>query len=186
MEKEFFDVFPNLKVKDQLHEWLEMVTVSRVSCNPAKTRLWVYIHSERWIHKKNIMALEDQIERQCFSGLEIQVTVIERFHLSRQYSPANFLEVYRSSMEVELKNFNMLEYNLFKRAQIAFPSDEQMDLTLPDSVISREKSGILVEYLEKVFCERCGMNLKINLQFVERGRNGCDGSKGWQKGRSED
>ena len=42
-----------------------------------------------------------------------------------------------------------------------------MDLTLPDSVISREKSGILVEYLEKVFCERCGMNLKINLQFVE-------------------
>ena len=167
MEKEFFDVFPNLKVKDQLHEWLEMVTVSRVSCNPAKTRLWVYIHSERWIHKKNIMALEDQIERQCFSGLEIQVTVIERFHLSRQYSPANFLEVYRSSMEVELKNFNMLEYNLFKRAQIAFPSDEQMNLTLPDSVISREKSGILVEYLEKVFCERCGMNLKINLQFIE-------------------
>ena len=121
------------------------------SCNPAKTRLWVYIHSERWIHKKYIMALEDQIERQCFSGLEIQVTVIERFHLSRQYSPANFLEVYRSSMEVELKNFNMLEYNLFKRAQIAFPSDEQMNLTLPDSVISREKSGILVEYLEKFF-----------------------------------
>ena len=70
-------------------------------------------------------------------------------------------------MEVELKNFNMLEYNLFKRAQIAFPSDEQMNLTLPDSVISREKSGILVEYLEKVFCERCGMNLKINLQFIE-------------------
>ena len=24
-----------------------------------------------------------------------------------------------------------------------------------------------MEYLEKVFCERCGMNLKINLQFVE-------------------
>ena len=30
----------------------------------------VYIHSERWIHKKYIMALEDQIERQCLSGLE--------------------------------------------------------------------------------------------------------------------
>ena len=70
-------------------------------------------------------------------------------------------------MEMELKNYNMLEYNLFKRSQISFPSDEQMDLTLPDSVISREKSEILVEYLQKVFCERCGMNLKINLQFVE-------------------
>ncbi len=170
MEKEFFDVFPNLKVKNELQELLEMVSVSKVSCNPAKTRLWVYIDSERWIHKKYIMALEDQIERQCFSGLEIQVTVIERFHLSRQYSPANFLETYRSSMEVELRNFNMLEYNLFKRAQIAFPSDEQMNLTLPDSVISREKSGILMEYLEKVFCERCGMDLKMNLQFMETKR----------------
>ena len=40
-----------------------------------------------------------------------------------------------------------------------------MDLVLPDSVISREKSEILVEYLHKVFCERCGMNLKIQLQF---------------------
>ena len=99
MEKEFFDVFPNLKVKDQLQEWLEMVTVSRVACNPAKTRLWVYIHSERWIHKKYIIALENQIERQFFAGLEMQVTVIERFHLSKQYSPANFLDVYRSSME---------------------------------------------------------------------------------------
>ena len=167
MEKEFFDVFPNLKVKDQLQEWLEMVTVSRVACNPAKTRLWVYIHSERWIHKKYIIALENQIERQFFAGLEMQVTVIERFHLSKQYSPANFLDVYRSSMEIELKNYNMLEYNLFKRSQISFPSGEQMDLTLPDSVISREKSEILVEYLQKVFCERCGMNLKINLQFVE-------------------
>ena len=70
-------------------------------------------------------------------------------------------------MELELKNYNMLEYNLFKRAQITFPSDEEMDLVLPDSVISREKSEILVEYLHKVFCERCGMNLKINLDFQE-------------------
>ena len=42
-----------------------------------------------------------------------------------------------------------------------------MELKLPDSVISREKSEILVEYLQKVFCERCGMNLKIDLEFVE-------------------
>ena len=110
MEKEFFDVFPSLKLKDQLKEWLEMVTVSKVTCNHAKTRLWVYIQSERWIHKKFIFALEDQIERQCFPGIEMQVTVIERFHLSKQYSPANFLEVYRASMELELKNYNMLEY----------------------------------------------------------------------------
>ena len=41
MEKEFFDVFPNLKLKAELTEWLDMVQVTRVSCNAAKTRIWV-------------------------------------------------------------------------------------------------------------------------------------------------
>ncbi len=165
MEKDFFDVFPNLKIKDPLQELLDMVYVTKVSCNPDKTRLWVYISSERWIHKKYIFELQQQIQRQCFPGIQIQVTVIEKFHLSRQYTPDNFLEVYRSSMELELRNYNMLEYNLFKRAKITFSGTEEMNLVLPDSVISREKSEILVEYLHKVFCERCGMNLKIQLQF---------------------
>ena len=167
MEKDFFDVFPNLKINDQLHDLLDMVFVTRVSCNPDKTRLWVYISSERWIHKKYIFELEQQIERQCFPGISIQVKVIEKFRLSRQYTPDNFLEIYRSSMELELRNYNMLEYNLFKRAQITFTEDDRMDLVLPDSVIAREKSEILVEYLHKVFCERCGMDLKIDLKFAQ-------------------
>ncbi len=167
MEKEFFDVFPNVKVKTELSELLDMVQVTRVSCNPAKTRIWVYIKSDRWIHKKHIFALEDQIERQCFPGLNVGVTVIERFYLSKQYTPENFLDIYRSSMEAELRNYNMLEYNLFKRARISFPGEDVMTLVLPDSVIAREKSGTLVEYFQKVFCQRCGMDLRIDLQFVE-------------------
>ncbi len=99
------------------------------------------------------------------------VTLIERFYLSEQYTPENFMEVYRSSMELELKNYNMLEYNLFKRAQITFPEAETMQLQLPDSVIAREKSEILLEYFHKVFCERCGMNLKADIDFIETGES---------------
>ena len=48
MEKDFFDVFPSLKVKKELEELLDMVFVTRVSCNPSRTHIWVYIKSERW------------------------------------------------------------------------------------------------------------------------------------------
>ena len=167
MEKDFFDVFPNLKVKKELEELLEMVYVTRVSCNPSKTHIWVYIKSERWIHKKHIFALEDQIERQLFAGLGVTVTVIEKFRLSGQYTPQNFLDTYRSSMELELRNYNMLEYNMFKQAQISFPGEHDLHMILPDSVIAREKSDILIEYLQKVFFERCGMDLKVELEFTE-------------------
>ena len=167
MEKEFFDVFPNLKLKQELSELLEDVIVTKVTCNAAKTCVRVYLKSDRWIHKKHIFSLEEQIKRQCFSGIEVNVKVIEKFHLSRQYTPKNFLDTYRSSMELELRSYNMLEYNLFKQAQIIFPEEECLDMILPDSVIAREKSEILVEYLHKIFCERCGMNLKVSLDYVE-------------------
>ena len=167
MEKDFFDVFPHLKVKKELEELLDMVFVTKVSMNPGRTHLRVYIESSRWIHKKNIFALEDEIERQCFPGIPMTVTVVEKFHLSEQYTPENFLDSYRSSMELELRNYNMLEYNLFRRARIHFNGKDTMHMELPDTVISRQKSEILVEYFHKVFCERCGMDLKVELDFVE-------------------
>ena len=68
MEKDFFDVFPNLKIKDELHELLDMVMVTRVSCNPSKTRLWVYIRSERWIHKKYILSWSSRLNGSVFRG----------------------------------------------------------------------------------------------------------------------
>lgn len=34
MEKDFFDVFPHLKVKKELEELLDMVFVTKVSMNP--------------------------------------------------------------------------------------------------------------------------------------------------------
>ena len=86
MEKEFFDVFPNLKLKQELSELLEEVIVTKVACNSAKTCVRVYLKSDRWIHKKHIFSLEEQIQRQCFPGLEVSVKVIEKFHLSRQYT----------------------------------------------------------------------------------------------------
>ena len=79
MEKDFFDVFPHLKVKKELEELLDMVFVTKVSMNPGRTHLRVYIESSRWIHKKNIFALEDEIERQCFPGIPMTVTVVENF-----------------------------------------------------------------------------------------------------------
>ena len=167
MKKDFFDVFPHLKVKKELEELLDMVFVTKVSMNPGRTHLRVYIESSRWIHKKNIFTLEDEIERQCFPGIPMTVTVVEKFHLSEQYTPENFLESYRSSMELELRSYNMLEYNLFRRAKLTFTGKDAMRMELPDTVISRQKSEILIEYFHKVFCERCGMDLKVDLDFVE-------------------
>ncbi len=166
MEKNFLDVFPNLTVSEDLKDLLALVAVTKISCNRERTRMWVYISSQRWIHKKNIKALESQIEKQFFKGSDLKVTLIERFRLSAQYTPENFFEAYRDSMEEELLSYSELEYNLFHQSKVTFPSPGELKMEVPDTIVSRNRLHILDEYMHKVFCERCGMNLNIDISLV--------------------
>ena len=63
MEKDFFDVFPNLKVKKELEELLDMVFVTRVSCNPSKTHIWVTVGAAGAINIvfKAILDIDDNV-----------------------------------------------------------------------------------------------------------------------------
>lgn len=171
MNKSFFDVFPALKLKSELSGLMKLVTVNRVTSDKARTRMRVYITSERWIHKKYIRELEEQIKRQFFAGLQMDVKVIEKFALSVQYTPENFFETYRESMELELKNSGNVEFTLFHKAEFEFPAPHHLIMTLPSSFLAEQKKEDLTEYLEKVFCERCGMNLTVETVLVDKGES---------------
>ena len=110
MGKKFFEVFPKLFIEDELRELIEDAKVTRVTSNPEKTRLRVYLRSEQWIHKKHIYFLEEAIREQFFTGLQMEIKIIETFELSRQYTPEKFLDVYRDSIMLELKNYSCLLY----------------------------------------------------------------------------
>ncbi|POP34290.1 PolC-type DNA polymerase III [Lactonifactor longoviformis] len=167
MEKDFFEVFPNLKVEDKLQELLDGVQVTKVASNSAKDRLRVYLLSRQWIHKKYIYDLEEAISSQFFSGVSMEVKIIEKFSLSSQYTPENLYEVYRNSMLTELKEYSILVYNLLATAKVEFPEPERMVLQIPQSVLAATKEKELTEYLEKVFCERCGLSLKVEPLYLE-------------------
>lgn len=121
--------------------------------------------SHQWIHKKYIYQLERQIEEQLFSNVPLRVKIIERFYLSRQYTPENFLEVYRPSILLELKNHSVFLNHLFSTAEITFPETNKMHLVLVDSVVAKEREEELVHILEKIFCERCGFDLIVETEM---------------------
>ncbi len=168
MNREFQEVFPGVQVESGLEELLQGVEVQRVSLSKKKDLLRVYMRSPQWIHKRYIYRLEELLKQQLFADVPIQVKIIERFHLSAQYTPENLLEVYGSSIRMELKRYSVFLFNLFHTARISFPEPDVMRLELADSVIAREKEEELVRILEKIFCERCGLDLKIYPELVER------------------
>ena len=135
--------------------------------NHERDHLRVYLSSTRLIHKKDIRQLESAIAQQIFKGRMMQVKVIEKYHLSEQYTPEKLLDLYRDSILEELKDYSLMEYNLLRTAKMEFTSESHMLLTLENTIIAQTRSHEIVEFLEKVICERCGLDLAVELAYEE-------------------
>ena len=141
--------------------------VTKVGMNHERDHLRVYLSSTRLIHKKDIHQLESAIAQQIFKGRMMQVKVIEKYHLSEQYTPEKLLDLYRDSILEELKDYSLMEYNLLRTAKMEFTSESHMLLTLENTIIAQTRSHEIVEFLEKVICERCGLDLAVELAYEE-------------------
>ena len=101
----FFEVFPQLKLGEHLSGLFGQVVVPKVTMTSAKDLIRVYILSEKLIHKKYIIETEQAIKDQLFSDVSLQIKMIEKFNLSRQYTPEKLMPMYRDSILLELKNY---------------------------------------------------------------------------------
>ena len=97
----------------------------------------------------------------------MQVKVIEKYLLSEQYTPEKLMDMYKDSMLEELKNYSLMEYNLLRTAKMEFSGESHMTLTLENTIIAQTRSHKLVEFLEKIVCERCGLNLSVELAYEQ-------------------
>ncbi len=165
MAKKFFDVFPVLKVNEEMGRLLADMEVERVVSNKQRTRLRVYISGSRLIHKKNIFQLEDSIRQQLFPRQKLTVKIMERYQLSAQYTPETLLDIYDDSIREELKAYSLLIYNLFRLSKMEFDSVTHLKLHMEDSLVAQNRSDELVEILYKIIRDRCGLEVVIDPVF---------------------
>lgn len=161
----FKDAFPGLKTSTRLEKLLDTVTVDRVTVNEVRRTLHVYIISGSWIGKQYIYELEKAIKEQFLTETELSVTVIERFRLSASYKPDNFFDVYRTSMQIELKKISPLFYQMFNHTTFKFPSDVEIEVVLPDTIVARQRHEEFLHYLDKVFHDRAGFDTRISFSI---------------------
>lgn len=165
--KAFHDVFPTLELNESVNKLFDNVEVTRVTNNRSHSAVRIYILSTRLIEKQTIYYVQNEIENQIFDKMSVKVNIVEKFSLSGQYTPDRLFKLYRESILLELKNYSIIEYNMFNKAEVTFPEENVMMLHVPDSVINRTKDDELVRVIDKIFYERCGIAVDVRISFKE-------------------
>ena len=150
-----------------MQDLFEQVMVERVSATKRKDFLRIYISSDRLIQKADVFLVEQEMRKQFFPGAQMVIRIYEKFRLSSQYTPEKLMDIYRESILLELRDYSPIEYNLFKNADITYPADGKVMLTLEDTVLGKEKAEELVRILDKIYNERCGFSVEILTDYKE-------------------
>ena len=167
MNKAFFDVFPALKLNQALQDLMSETEVEKITSAKSRDILRIYLFSTRLIQKADIFAVEKEIVRQLFPQAGLKVKIYEHFALSSQYNAENLLGVYRDSILLELQEYDHITYNAFKKADIDYPDDRTVSVTLEDTVLVRAKADELMRILEKILVERCGLEVALQADYKE-------------------
>lgn len=167
MGKNFKEVFPTLKLNNELAVLFEDAEVIKISNTSRHDRLRIYLKAPHLIEKKDIYALEREILRQLFPKDAIRVTIQESFELSGLYNARTLTDAYRESILEEFKHYDQFAYLILYHADYEFPDDEVLRLVLDDTIVSREHSEEIVRIFEKIFNERCGIKASVYVEYKE-------------------
>ena len=171
MGKQFFEVFPKLKLDQKNQDLFEQTEIEKVTTTKSRELIRVTFLSRHLIQKENVLKVENEIKKQFFQDYTVRVKLYERFQLSGQYTPEKLMELYRDSILLELKNYSPVEYNIFKGADISYPDEREIHLTIDDTVPARSRKDELIRILQKILNERCGFAVHITAAYKEK-KNG--------------
>ncbi len=164
--KKFFDVFQNLKLKDDIKALFEDVTVIKITTNRDHTKMRVYIESSRLIEKSAIYDVKKAIEQSLMTGKHMEVQIIEKYNLSSQYTREYLLEEYKESLSLE---FNEISHSFgvtFKKAPMHFNGDV-LEISFIKNIVSESQVSEMKERLMSIFAERFGMPIEVEVFLKE-------------------
>lgn len=127
----------------------------------------VYIVSKKLIAKDQLFHIAKQIQRQVFGTRKTQVYLFEKFQLSEQYTPEKLWDLYEDSVLTELEAYSPYKRSIMKNAKVEFPDEHNLRVTVSDQVYDKEAVDDILRILDRVFNERCGFQVKVDVNYVD-------------------
>ena len=159
--KRFFQIFNTLVVSEDQRTLFEEVIGKKVSINKERTLLKVYITSDHLIDKKDIIKMERTISKQLFKN-EVRVLIIETFNLSSQFNAQTLYDVYRESLEEDMRIHHPILYAVYKKGRVKVKPEGEVLIELENNPVARENAAGIANYFRMIFTDRCGLEVSIS------------------------
>ncbi|MCR5655450.1 MAG: PolC-type DNA polymerase III [Lachnospiraceae bacterium] len=172
--KAFLEVFPTLKLKDELREAVDGVVVSQIGSSKRRDKLNIYITADRVIGREDLADVEQVMCEQLFPDFKIDVNIIEHFDLSEQYTPEYLFKEYYESMLFELKKVSPVMYSMFHGAEVSFSDEHHILVKADDMLPFHSIEEDLIAYIKGVFEERCGIGVSVSIAYKAKERDDID------------
>ena len=93
-------------------------------------------------------------------GKRIGIEIVEKYHLSQQYTVENLLDAYKESIVMELGVRSPIVSTMFKKAPIRWDGNK-MIIDLEANIISESRMKILKDTVERIFANRFEMPIEV-------------------------
>ena len=165
MEKLFKETFAPLKLNSELDDVMEGVIVTKVKSSLKRDILTIYVDSDHIILYSQFASISKQMAKQLFDNKLNDIRFIPKFTLSSQYTIESLLAVYKESIEEELRDYNHVMARMFAKADFEYNGGLDLKIIFEDGAIQRKAESQLLEILDKIFAERCGLNIDIEIGY---------------------
>ena len=162
--KEFFQVFPDLKVSGDVKELFRTVCIRQVLFKKSKNTLFISFTSDHLIPRIDTWRMEQQIREQLFSKRYVKIRFQEYFRLSAQYDLDYLFEHYMKSFLFELKGKGEVIFNVVRKGDYAIDGDV-VTFIFENTFVNKSKADEIKEYFETTLKDKFGMEIKVGFDF---------------------
>ena len=162
----FFEAFDQLDVKNDIREVLETVEVKRILMSKSTCSVRIFVESDHILTYQVRRKAEYELRKQILGEAIRCVRIVERYQLSKQYTPEKIMPMYFDSMLAELREESILDYNIVKEAEISFTL-ENVKLTVDNTFMVKKRVAYIKEKLDEIYHERFSFSVGVTFEYVE-------------------
>ena len=162
----FNEVFYKAKLDKDSRDRFYNLEVDSIKSNTEADTIRVHITSPYLIPYLYVVRTSNAI-REAYFAEGVDVGIDLKYKLSGLYTPKTLWETYRDSIISELSSEASLNGSLLQHAKVDWISEDEMQITLENSVIARRRERSIEGFLHRIYLDRCDLPVKITFAYAD-------------------